>query len=68
MVEPVNAVIMVSGFTNAHASVPAIGQNAAADLFTWPILPASMETIFAALALACGYQIVQIYGRFRYRD
>jgi hypothetical protein len=68
LVNPANAVAMVSGSINALASAPAVGQSGPADLFTRPFLPASLMTIFAGLALACGYHIIRIYGNFLYRN
>jgi len=67
MVNPVNAVAMVSGFVTLPAPSPVIGQSEPVDLFTWPILGASLLTIFAILALACGLQIIRIFGSVGYR-
>jgi hypothetical protein len=68
MVGPSNAVVMVAGSTNALASVPAARQSELADLFARPILPASLETVFAGLALIFGYQFFRFFGSFRYRN
>ena len=67
MVNPVNAVAMVSGTSNITLAAPAVRQSEPADLFTRSLLPASLATVFAGLALACGIQIFRIFGRRHYR-
>ncbi len=50
------ASVIISDETPALASAPE--QQVFASIFTQPILPASMVTVFGGLAVACGYRLV----------
>jgi len=55
------AVILAS--SNNTARITAIGPSEMADLFLRPILPASMVTFLAGIAVACGDQLFRLgYG------